>query len=66
MNFTETITWIPVSQPPDSDLTVLLKDPNASEPVWPGYLDGETWRFADGMPANPTHWSDMPGGPTCR
>lgn len=60
---TETLTWKPVAEPPDSDTTVLLFDPAASEPVWLGYLDGETWRYVDGMPATPTHWSEMPGGP---
>jgi len=60
----ETIVWVPVSERlPDSDLTVNLFDAEASEPVWPGYLDGDTWRSADGMPATPSHWSDMPGGP---
>lgn len=57
------ITWKPVADPPDSDTTVLLFDPAASEPVWLGYLDGATWRFVDGMPAAPTHWSDIPAGP---
>lgn len=60
---TETLTWKPVAEPPDSDTTVLLFDSAASEPVWLGYLDGEIWRFVDGMPATPTHWSEVPGGP---
>jgi hypothetical protein len=30
---TETITWKPIGEPPDSDMTVLLLDPAASEPV---------------------------------
>jgi hypothetical protein len=30
--------------------------------VWPGYLDGDVWRTAEGMPAAPTHWSDLPLG----
>jgi hypothetical protein len=59
---TETITWKPVAEPPDSDMTVLLFDPAASEPIWLGYLDGDTWRFIDCMPAEPTHWADMPKG----
>ena len=41
---TETLTWKPVAEKPDSDISVLLFDPAASEPVWPGYLDGETRR----------------------
>lgn len=60
---TEVLTWKPVAEPPDSDTTVLLFDPAASEPVWPGYLDGDVWRTAEGMPAAPTLWSEMPGGP---
>jgi len=51
---TETITWRPVAEGPDSDTTVPLFDPTASEPAWPGYLDGVTWRFTDGMPAVPS------------
>jgi len=62
-SFTETLTWRPVAEPPDSDTTVLLFDPAASEPVWPGYFDGDVWRTAEGMPATPTLWSEMPGGP---
>ena len=60
---TEIIAWKPIANPPDSDTTVLLFDPAASEPVWLGYLDGDTWRLIDGMPAAPTHWSDIPAGP---
>jgi hypothetical protein len=60
---TKTLTWKPVAEKPDSDTTVLLFDPAASEPVWLGYLDGDTWRFIDGMSAAPTHWAPLPGGP---
>jgi hypothetical protein len=62
-SFTQSLTWHPVATPPDSDTTVLLFDPAASEPVWLGYLDGDDWRFVDGMPAAPTHWTDIPKGP---
>ncbi|WP_194720784.1 DUF551 domain-containing protein [Noviherbaspirillum malthae] len=59
-----TLTWTMVSERmPDSDMTVMLFDPTSDEPVWPGYHDGEAWKFADGMPANPTHWAEMPEGP---
>ena len=61
---TEALTWKPVAEPPDSDTTVLLFDPAASEPVWLGYLDGEIWRFVDGIPATPTHWGEVPKGPS--
>jgi hypothetical protein len=60
---TETVTWHSVSSPPDSDTTVQLFDKDASEPVWPGYLDGDMWRYADGMPAKPTLWAEMCRGP---
>lgn len=60
---TETISWQPVEMPPDSDITVMIF-PDADGEVWLGWLDGELWRYADGMPANPTHWAHMPGGPT--
>lgn len=48
---------------PDDDLMVLLFDRNAAEPVWPGYHDGTQWVYAEGVPANPTHWADLPWGP---
>jgi hypothetical protein len=60
---TETLTWKPVALPTDSDTTALLFDQAASEPVWLGYLDGDTWRIVDGLPASPTHWAQLPGGP---
>lgn len=66
MNLTETLTWKPASELPDSDTTVHLFDPTASEPVWPGYHNGERWLYVDGMPATPTHYSEMPGGPNSR
>lgn len=59
------LEWMPVSEPPDEDVTVLIFDAAAEgESVWPGYLDGRRWRYADGLIANPTHWRDMPEGPT--
>lgn len=60
----EQVKWISVSeQLPDSDTTVMLFDANANEPVWLGYFDGERWVYIDGMPAFPTHWTEIPGGP---
>jgi hypothetical protein len=61
---TETITWHPVSEPPDSDITVLLFEPDADEPVFMGYHNGEAWCDAESFRAEPTHWADMPKGPT--
>ena len=62
----ERMTWTPVAQLPDSDITFQLYDKEASEPVWPGYYDGERWRYIDGLPATPTHYADMPHGPAPR
>lgn len=62
----ESITWIPVTERiPDSDLTVLLCDPEGDEPVWLGYLDGEEdeWLYVDGATANPKYWAEIPRGP---
>jgi hypothetical protein len=59
----EAVTWIPAAELPDADSTVMLFDTAASEPVWPGYYDGERWLYADGMPAAPTHYADMLKGP---
>lgn len=65
MRTEESITWILISSMlPDSDKLVWLFDSQASEPVWPGYLDGSIWRYADGVLANPTHWAEFPLGPT--
>ena len=48
---------------PDADQTVMIYDPDEDEPVWVGYLDGETWRTAEGNRAAVTHWMPMPKGP---
>jgi hypothetical protein len=58
----ETITWHPVSEPPDADVAVLIYPGNDGE-VSEGFLDGETWRDAMAWPRNPTHWAEMPKGP---
>lgn len=65
-NGIERTTWTPVAKLPDSDTTLQLHDPEASEPVWPGYYDGERWRYIDGLPAKPTHYADMLQGPAPR
>lgn len=61
--FSESVTWTPAATLPDADATVLLFDVEANEPVWPGYYDGERWRYADGMPAKPTYYAPMLKGP---
>ncbi|SNT28595.1 hypothetical protein SAMN06265795_12216 [Noviherbaspirillum humi] len=50
-------------QKPDVDTTVLIFNAGANEPVWLGWFDGEIWRYIDGMPAMPSHWTEIPGGP---
>lgn len=60
---TETITWGPVSEPPNSNRTVLLYSPrDTNVPVWPGYFDDGVWFDAEGMPAGPVLWAEMPVG----
>lgn len=59
------VTWIPVSTKlPDADTLLLIATPERE--VWTGYLDGDTWRFADGMPVeftSVTHWMSFPEAP---
>lgn len=56
--------WIPCTDLlPDSDTTVLVHDPNADEPVWFGWHDGETWRQSDAQRITPTHWQHLPDPP---
>lgn len=64
-NIVGLIGWIPVERSmPDDDETVPLYAPTASEPVWPGYRDGDVWRWADTFEAHGvTHWTAMPEGP---
>lgn len=60
------LMWLPADGDllPDDESTVLLYAPGNDEPVWPGYRDGESWRWADGTPAEGvTHWTGMPQGP---
>jgi hypothetical protein len=62
---TETLTWwTPNERLPDAEVTVLLEVEDADgEPVWPGYLDGDEWKLADGMPvAKVRRWAEMPKG----
>jgi hypothetical protein len=62
-----TIFWISSGdQLPDSDTTVLIHRPDADEPVWMGYHDGDIWRTVDGgaiAPGQVRDWCDMPKGP---
>jgi hypothetical protein len=63
MRMTETVTWVPIASPPDADVTVQLFDKDASEPVWLGWFNGVGWYYVDGLPANPSHWTDVCAGP---
>ena len=61
------IEWHPVdSRLPDADLTVLVALKDDAEDVWLGYLDGETWRNAEGFPIKVTHWAEIPLPPSRR
>ena len=53
---------------PDADRTVLLHTPESDEPVWPGFWDGEDWRYLDAelVNADVTHWTDFPDPPEPR
>ena len=57
----ETIRWVPVSEPPDDEITVLLWAGGA----WPAYLKGGDWYWDDGMEVTsfPAYWAEMPKGP---
>lgn len=57
-------TWTAVAEKlPDADITVLLALDDGE--VWPGYLDGNTWRYvtADPLGSRVTHWMDFPEPP---
>lgn len=56
-------TYFPASQPPDSDILVLMSMSDGE--VYPGYLDGQVWRYADAMPVSIVEvlaWRHMPAG----
>jgi hypothetical protein len=61
---TELINWhrLP-GQLPDADMTVLVEAKHSDE-IWPGYLDGDTWRWATGLPVTGKvlAWAHMPAG----
>lgn len=62
---TETLTWYELHERmPDAEITVLIEvtDADATEPVWPGWFDGEVWRDALGDEVTVIRWADMPKG----
>jgi hypothetical protein len=58
--------WIPVAQRlPDDDTLVMLA--LNDDDVWPGYRDGDIWRYVDAMPITAervTHWGALPTPPS--
>jgi len=60
----EIIDWFrPVEMLPDDDTTVLVITAGEVE-VWPGYLDGDGFRSAEGFPLpDVLFWAHMPEGP---
>jgi len=62
----EVLHWRDVNDElPDEETTVLFFAPEYSEPVWPGWWDGEHWRHDGGgkIPKTITHWAEFPSGP---
>lgn len=57
------VLWMPASSPPDHDIAVLIACADGDEPVWLGYLDGDTWRTVEGHQVTVTHWADLPAPP---
>nr|WP_307742719.1 DUF551 domain-containing protein [Massilia varians] len=61
----EASKWVPVTEKLPDDDTLVLLALNDDE-AWPGYRDGDIWRYVDAMPiANErvTHWMKMPAVP---
>lgn len=60
--------WISVADRlPDDDTLVLLA--LSDEEVWPGFRDGEVWRYVDATPiqsALVTDWMNLPPAPKRR
>lgn len=62
----EQIEWIACAERlPENATAVLLYQIGAHANVWPGWRDGDAWRWADGMPVRRevTHWAALPVGP---
>jgi hypothetical protein len=60
--------WTPVSASlPDDDVLVLLA--LSDDEVWPGFRDGDIWRYVDATPiesARVTDWTNLPPPPKRR
>lgn len=58
------VTWSSASEPPDSELTVLIHIPGDDDPVRRGYHDGSGWFGQDAQPlSGVAHWADLPEPP---
>jgi hypothetical protein len=59
---TETITWKPASEPPDSQRTILMDTVHG---VVTGFRDGDKWRWIGGFQTYvlPSYWAELPEGP---
>jgi hypothetical protein len=58
--------WRAVDERLPDDSTLVLLALNDDD-VWPGYRDGDIWRYVDAMPIaveRVTHWMPMPSHPT--
>ncbi len=64
VNQSFTTEWNQIATPSEVDLIVLLFCPGDEYPVWPGYFDGSGWLHVDGWDVAPTHWAELPKGPT--
>lgn len=64
MSHIEQIEWHQSSETlPDDDTTVLIIQ-GGDVDAFVGWLDGEQWRYVDGMPCdNVIWWAHMPEGP---
>lgn len=60
--------WTDVAAKLPDDSTLVLLTLNDDD-VWPGYRDGDIWRYVDAMPIigeRVTHWMHMPPAPGAR
>lgn len=59
--------WVDVAErlPDDGETVLVAFDPasDPGEPVWLGWLDGDTWRDCDGAAWPVTHWQSIPAPP---
>ena len=65
MTLPSIVNWTPVDQClPDEDTLVLVALDDTE--VWPGWRDGDIWRYLDAVPitsARVTHWMHFPPAP---